>query len=80
MFSIFQVQFSIQFSSLLFSFCLFFLLLPAPGEEKKEKRVKKGAKSEKLSFVFSVFHFCQFLLNVFLSQSVLLRLLSSRKL
>lgn len=39
MFSIFQVQFSIQFSTLLFSFCLFFLLLGC-SEAGKIKRVK----------------------------------------
>lgn len=40
MFSIFQVQFSIQFSTLLFSFCLFFLLLGCSEAGKNKAREK----------------------------------------
>lgn len=56
MFSIFQVQFSIQFSTLLFSFLFVLFVVGLHQEKKKKTRLKRG-EIEEFSFVFFSFSF-----------------------
>lgn len=59
MFSIFQVQFSTQFSSLLFSFLFVLLLLALQSKRKNTKTCEKGEEENFISlFQFPFAYFC----------------------